>query len=991
MKTHHDLNDPEDRVQQLFSEAIAMGAEDRADYLAKACGDSAVRVQVESLIEAFETVNSVGFLSQPTGGSGSSSQEIGEQASGVDQVVGNALGSMIGSYRLIKELGEGGFGTVYLAEQEEPIRRQVAFKIIKLGMDTRQVISRFETERQSLAMMDHPTIAKVFDAGATENGRPYFVMEFVDGEPITKYCDRHRLTINARLVVFQRVCAAIEHAHQKGVIHRDIKPTNILIAQLDGEAAPKVIDFGIAKAVHSSNRDQSLQTQGHQILGTQAYMSPEQTQAGDRDIDTRSDVYSLGVLLFEMLAGCTPIHSQDTTTKPSAMLRNMKSLSSVAALRKTDAAKLCAIVTGDLDWIVMKAIESDRERRYGSANELSADIERYLNHEPVEASPPSFGYSARKFVNRHRVGVLFGTALVVVTILGLVGTSIFAVQSSGAAKEAQRELDRATEIKGLLGNMLTSISPEVAKGRDTSVMRSLLEESAERITNGEITDDIVRAEISSILAQVYLAIGDAKTAEPFARSAFATRELLLGVDAPDTMTTRGILADVLKELGERDASESLYVTNIELLSKANGLDIRQKFNFQLGYFDLLVQDAPDEQVTQQLKEFVEQTKSRLGEKDPDALRAAHLFSTYLVKMGSVSEAEMIMTKVTSSFRVVLGDDAPETILAINSLGTHRIMLGRLDEAEPLVRESIERSKRVFGEGHPRVPATMNNLAYLLLRRGAVDEALQVSRDAVELQSSKLGVDHPDLIQSRVNLGSLLASTRRFEEATVSMTSTLEASKRVLGERHPHSLRLLNNLGGMLTEQGRIDEALPLIEESLKHKRDIQGPEHHDTLRSMINLATIYHQQGNVDQAIELFTQVYAVRSRTLDSTDPDRLRSAAYLAPVLLEQGKSSEVIELINSELPGARIAWFEQSPDELANMLSLIGQAAQIDGDLSGALIYLFEAFSLVEADPSLIERQTQLAGQLVGVYEILHVQEPQSGFDAKADRFRAILGHE
>ena len=354
----------------------------------------------------------------------------------IDRPVTERPGDTIGPYKLLQQIGEGGMGVVYMAEQNEPVRRKVALKIIKPGMDSKQVIARFEAEQQALALMDHPNIAKVLDAGTTDSGRPYFVMELVKGQPITEYCDQHRLTPRERLELFVPVCQAIQHAHQKGIIHRDIKPSNILVAEYDEQAVPKVIDFGVAKAINQPLTEKTMFTAFGQIVGTLEYMSPEQAKVNQLDIDTRTDVYSLGVLLYELLTGTTPFDKQrlraaawdemlriireEEPPKPSTRLSDsQQSVPSISADRHTEPAKLTKLVRGELDWIVMKALEKDRARRYDTASALAADIGHYLQDEPVVACPPSAAYRFRKFARRNKVALaVAGLILLFLILLG---------------------------------------------------------------------------------------------------------------------------------------------------------------------------------------------------------------------------------------------------------------------------------------------------------------------------------------------------------------------------------------------------------------------------------------------------------------------------------------------------------------------------------------------------------------------------------------------
>ena len=373
----------------------------------------------------------------------------------LDEPITEKPGTVIGPYKLLQQIGEGGMGVVFMAEQTEPIQRTVALKIIKPGMDTRQVIARFEAERQAVAMMDHPNIAKVLDAGTTDSGRPYFVMELVKGVPITKYCDEKHLPLRARLELFVQVCQAVQHAHQKGIIHRDIKPNNVLVAEYDNRAVPKVIDFGVAKATAQRLTERTMFTEFGQVLGTMEYMSPEQSKFNQLDIDTRSDIYSLGVLLYELLAGSTPfegkrLHAaafdemlriirEEEPPKPSTRLSSIDTLPSVAANRHTEPARLSKDVQGELDWIVMKALEKDRNRRYETASGFAADIERHLHDEPVEAGPPSAAYRFRKFARRNKAAVVMAMVIgsaVLLTVAGLAVSTVLIMREQRTTENA---------------------------------------------------------------------------------------------------------------------------------------------------------------------------------------------------------------------------------------------------------------------------------------------------------------------------------------------------------------------------------------------------------------------------------------------------------------------------------------------------------------------------------------------------------------------------
>ncbi|HEX4350084.1 MAG TPA: serine/threonine-protein kinase, partial [Verrucomicrobiae bacterium] len=421
------------REEAIFDAALQLPPEQRAEHIRQACGnDEELRQRVEALLAAHERAGA--FMAEPVASSPKPTIVLSFP-------VTEKAGDKIGRYKLLQQIGEGGCGVVYMAEQEEPVRRRVALKVIKLGMDTKSVIARFEAERQALAMMDHPNIAKVLDAGATENGRPFFVMELVRGIKITDYCDQNKLSTEERLGLFMQVCNAIQHAHQKGIIHRDIKPSNILVTLHDGKPVPKVIDFGIAKATQGRLTDQTLFTAFEQFIGTPAYMSPEQAEMSGLDIDTRSDIYSLGVLLYELLAGSTPFDGHELMSqgidqmrktirekepvRPSTRFATLKGeeLATTAKRRSAEQSKLMHQLKGDLDWIAMKCLEKDRTRRYDTATGLAADLKRHLNNEPVAARPPSTVYRIQKAIRRNKISFAAGTVVFGALLLGIIATT----------------------------------------------------------------------------------------------------------------------------------------------------------------------------------------------------------------------------------------------------------------------------------------------------------------------------------------------------------------------------------------------------------------------------------------------------------------------------------------------------------------------------------------------------------------------------------------
>ncbi len=422
-------------VRSIFGRVLEIESPaERAAYLNEACGDNAdLRSEVDSLLEAIDQAGN--FMKQPV------APAIEAGTTSDEPSITERPGTVIGPYKLLQQIGEGGMGVVYMAEQQEPVRRKVALKIIKPGMDSRQVIARFEAERQALAMMDHQNIARVLDAGTTESGRPYFVMELVHGVPITRFCDDNKLTPRERLALFVPVCQAIQHAHQKGIIHRDIKPSNVLVTMYDDKPVPKVIDFGVAKAIEQRLTEKTMFTHYGALVGTFEYMSPEQAEMNAFGVDTRSDIYSLGVLLYELLTGTTPLErirlreaaldemvrliKEEEAPRPSLRLSSSNDLPKIAAARKTEPARLSKLVRGEIDWIVMKCLEKDRSRRYETANGVARDLERYLADEPVEACPPSSSYRLRKFARKHKKALATAAAFAVLLVAGVVMSTLW--------------------------------------------------------------------------------------------------------------------------------------------------------------------------------------------------------------------------------------------------------------------------------------------------------------------------------------------------------------------------------------------------------------------------------------------------------------------------------------------------------------------------------------------------------------------------------------
>jgi serine/threonine protein kinase/tetratricopeptide (TPR) repeat protein len=654
----------------------------------------------------------------------------------------------IGPYRILQKIGEGGMGEVYEALQEEPVRRKVALKVIKAGMDTKQVVARFEAERQALALMDHPGVAKVFDAGSTERGRPYFVLEHVSGVPITEYCDRHKLSNHERLLLFTQVCEGVQHAHQKGVIHRDLKPSNVLVAIQEDKPVPKIIDFGVAKATAQRLTEKTLFTELGVLIGTPEYMSPEQAEMTTEDVDTRTDVYALGVMLYELLTGALPFDPkelrsggfegirqkirEEDPTKPSARLstlgdeRSQKS----AASRNIDLPALRSQLKGDLDWIVMRALEKDRTRRYGSPSELAADVRRHLGHEPVLAGPPSTLYRARKFVRRHRIGV--GVAAVGVTVLAVFALTM-AVQAARIAAERDRansEREASDRVAEFLVGLFEVSDPSEARG-STITAREILDSGAREIYEGLAGQPELQARLMTTVGEVYHKLGLYSQAEPLLEQALETRRSLLDDEHPDTLGSMHALAYLYWLQGRYDEAERLCLETLESQKRILGADHPNTLESMNTLVALYKYRKRNDEAVALCLETIEAQKRVLGADHRETLTSMSNLALLYSDMGQFDKAEPLCLETLETRKRVLGTDHPETLTSMNRLAHLYLGQGRYDEAEPLLLETLAIRKRVFGESHPDTAISLYNMGCLEAQRGNREEALDWLRRATD--------------------------------------------------------------------------------------------------------------------------------------------------------------------------------------------------------------------------------------------------------------------
>ena len=797
------MNEPTSREVAVLNAALELRPAERAAYLDEACaGDAALRQQVEGLLRADAAAE--GFLETPPAGVG-----VGRTVR-LPAPLTEKPGDKIGHYKLLQEIGEGGCGVVYMAEQEEPVRRRVALKVIKLGMDTKQVIARFDAERQALAMMDHPNIAKVLEAGATETGRPYFVMELVRGIKITDFCDEHRLSTQDRLKLFIQVCQAIQHAHQKGIIHRDIKPSNILVTINDGVPVPKVIDFGIAKATQGRLTDHTLFTAFEQFIGTPAYMSPEQAVMTSLDIDTRSDIYSLGVLLYELLTGKTPFDQQDLLAagldemrrtirekepaRPSTRLSAMAAdaLTTAAKHCHTDAPKLLHAVQGDLDWIVMKCLEKDRARRYETANGVAMDIQRHLNCEPVAARPPSRLYEFQKTVRRHKFGFAAAAAVIAVLAIGALVSTWQAIRATRAETLARQRQVESEAISKFLTEVFQS--PDPARDGRTVTVAETLGAAARKLETGLTNQPARQANLQATLGATYFALGLYREALHLQEKVRDYYLAIYGLEDTNTLKAMQYLAISYDNVGR----------TVEALKMRD----------------------------QVLPIF----RRMFGPEHPETLRAMQNLAISYQEADRQAEALKLREQVLGLSRKVLGPEHPDTLGAMHGLANSYDSTSRQAEALKLREQVLALRRKVNGPGHPATLGAMANLANSYDTAGRHEELIKLREEVLEIRRKVLGPEHPATIDAVDLLANAYEQAGRRDETVNFREQELSLRRKVLGQGNPDTLDAMVLLANAYDLAGRHDDALKLREEMLALRETVLGHASSDSPRTMLALA-----------------------------------------------------------------------------------------------------------------------------------------------------------
>jgi len=765
------------------------------------------------------------------------------------------LGGQIGRYKLLSVLGEGGMGIVYLAEQKQPIRRQVALKVIKPGMDSKRVIARFEAERQALALLDHPNIAHVYDAGTTEAGRPYFVMEYVKGLSVTEYCDRHKLTIEDRLNLFRQVCHAVHHAHQKGIIHRDIKPSNILVSLQDDQALPKIIDFGVAKALAQPLTERTLVTEQGQLFGTPEYMSPEQADMASEDIDTRSDIYSLGVLLYELLTGVLPFDSTtfreggiehirqvicetDPKTPSTRLTKLGDEATAIAQNRRMEIQALAKHLRKELEWIPLKAMRKERVERYRSASELADDINNYLKGAPLIAGPPTAGYRLRKFLRRHKALVGGIAAVLVVSVIGTIVSVTFAFGQARARAEAQL-------IADFLEKDVLGMASRAKIGEAT--VSYLLDAASKRLDEGTFEEKpLIEASIRETLAWTYRHIGEPNKAEQYFLRAIEIYQQHHGEEHPDTLRATGNIGWVYEDQGRYHDMERLWTKNLQIRQRVSGVEQQVgTMNALAVTFYYLGRYKEAESLFEKALQLI---RSELRGEDVWLLPwfGCNLARVYTAQ-GRYEEAEQLFVE---TFKTA---EWPEEHISAKFMYTSALAdtyreQGRYADAERLFTQAVEALRLLRGTKHVRTLRSTLGLDRLYIEQGRFNQAEDLLSDALETAQAQLRKEHPITLSFMNSLAVLRTKQKQYNEAERLFDEALKGRQRELGDDHPDTLESKNDLAVLYKEQAQYEEAEPLLVEAVEGRRLKLGDDHPRTLKSLNNLIELYEAWGKAEKA-----------------------------------------------------------------------------------------------------------------------------------------------
>lgn len=981
---------PQDsRITEIYEQVVSLPLDQRDEALQRLCGgDTELRQQVQGLLAEQVDTNDFGpyganaagnypefataLPSNPfvTSAADPSNASVGSEAETADLPSNTHHNSNViaGRYHLQAKLGEGGMGEVWRAQQSSPVKRLVAVKLIKTGMDSRALLQRFDQERQALAMMDHPNIAKVLDGGVSEAGHPYFVMDLVNGVPLTEFADRAQLNPRERLELFRPICNAIQHAHQKGIVHRDLKPANILVAMVDGKPIPKVIDFGVAKATGGKLTEQTLSTQFGAVIGTLEYMSPEQAGYMGSDVDTRADIYSLGVVLYELLTGLRPHDTRQLQragiaeiirmvqeaqpSKPSTRLSTCDSLASIAAVRKIDPRKLTILLRGDLDCVVMKCLEKERDRRYESASALGNDISRYLANEPVDAKPASTSYRVRKFVQRNRGPFVAAGLLLAAVLVGFAGTAWGMFEARRQAEVARQETERKEQAlaEEAVQRIRAEQSEQVAKN----------ESAIQKAINRFLREDI--------LAQA---------------SAFTQSDSIFQPD-PD-LTVKQALDRASERIGQRFEDQPLIEAAI-------------RRTIGTAYADLGV--YPDSQ--HHLENSLSFSRQHLGDQHPDTIETLSRLGSVMIDLDRLNEAEKLLTDARNASTKLFGQDHRSTLLAELNLGlcyqAQAVRSGQPEKsttAEALFRYVLENSRRLFGDNDILAKASLTSLATLYRHQGSDrnnNKALDKAEETI-LQVLKLDENVVDEDPRKLNYLSIWALINAdkldFPKALKIRERVLKGCIQSFGEIHPNTARAMDGLANTYTLISKHEEAEKLLLKSLQIRRQLYGNGHHVTQHAVFSLGQFYYNCGNWEKAEIYYRERFDHSESSGEKNQLGTHLAGRDLALILMNLDQQDEAATLLEDAIAGMKIYKPENDP--------IVMLTREYQADLFMRMKRFDEAIAIYQDSVAVLQSQPtpppiELGSSFAGLGQALLMNgqyaEAEDAYKQSTDLFRKYI---
>ncbi|HMX25741.1 MAG TPA: tetratricopeptide repeat protein [Blastocatellia bacterium] len=981
------------RIDDLLQRTLELPTAQREAFLDQHCaGDDALRGEVLSLLDADRRDG-----------------ELLDQALPLRSwAEASAIGRRVGAYKLTREIGRGGMGAVYLAERDDDqkFHQQAAVKLIKRGMDTDEIIERFRYERRILASLNHPNIARLLDGGTTEDGLPYFVMEYIEGEPLLGYCQRRNLPVAERLKLFLQVCQAVQHAHGNLVVHRDLKPSNILV---NGEGAVKLLDFGIAKLLNAE--EAGLSTLSGQRPMTPEYASPE--QARGELITVASDVYALGVVLYELLAGARPYRFKDRT--PAEISR---------VIREQEPERMPASLRGDLETITLTALRKEPANRYQSVGELADDVQRYLSGLPVRARGNGLGYRAGKFIRRHKTGVAMAAALVLLVMSSIFGLAaqasriarerdkavvaerlaaeqrLLAEQSRDAERrqrqlaeanlqralsaetKANAETTRALSAESLANTEAARANAEAARARTEAATTKQVSEflvglfrvsnpgesRGKNVTAREIFDlgaarvgkelrdqPDVQVALMQTMGDVYYSLGLYPEAAKLLEAALQIRRARLGARHHDVAATLDSLGLVKNAQGDYAAAESLLIESLEIRRARFGAE-HSEIAQSLSHLAWLHKEKGEPQIAEtRYREALALRQRLVGPEHLDVATETHNLAVVLADNGKYDEAEPLFRQSLSAHRKLLGEDAPEVATDLHGLGLLHKLKGNLEESERLYREALALRQKIFGESHPDVAATLNNLAQLLREKGDSAAAEPLLRESLRLHRKLIGPEHANIATNLDNLASVLRARGKLDEAEPLLRESLEMRRKLFGSAHADVAVSLNNLASLLSTQGNPAGAEVAYREAVEIFRQRLGNEHPNVAFVMTNLASSIHEQKRYAEAEPLYREALQMRRKSLGDVHADVAFSLGELGSLMIETNRLQEAeatlreaVKIARQALPPGhwRIALAESALGECLTVLRLFAEAEPL----------LLESYATLKAKRGERDRSTQ-----------------------------------